>query len=436
MRNDQEVHASIFCNTKCNQRFRLLRLRTIFLGIALFCGMVLGCIYTYAIFLTSEGYFLKVDIRHFIGNKQTKTEINVTHLRNWNTVKVDKVIHEHVGVSLKSKKTQKDTLSCLEREIRKLMKKNYKPQNSSGVDEVQDYARRLCNNDPKARCRIDETDTHSTNHNSTLYNRASNEIQIGGWWRPKSCLSERDVAIIVPYRNRRKHLNTFLNHLHPFLQKQKLHYRILVIDQVDNSPFNRGKLLNVGYREAQRFFPYSCYVFHDVDLLPEDIRNLYDCNVSPQHMTVSLDKHEYKLLYNELFGGVEMFSDRHFKRVNGFSNSFWGWGAEDDNMYRRVHRYGLHVWRQSVHTGRYQMLKHVDQEANGIPNRNAILKLSEKYFRTDGLSSLQYEVIEYRIEKLYTLVRVDLRKVRDKLFGKFNFSRLDQLLKTDFKAKK
>ena len=42
-----------------------------------------------------------------------------------------------------------------------------------------------------------------------------------------------------------------------------------------------------------------------------------------------------RLIYEQLFGGVEMFTKRHFEKVNGFSNSFWGWGAEDDNLYYR-----------------------------------------------------------------------------------------------------
>jgi predicted glycosyltransferase involved in capsule biosynthesis len=38
------------------------------------------------------------------------------------------------------------------------------------------------------------------------------------------------------------------------------------------------------------------------------------------------------------FGGVTALSTNDFQSVNGFSNSFWGWGGEDDQLYQRVKR--------------------------------------------------------------------------------------------------
>ncbi len=75
------------------------------------------------------------------------------------------------------------------------------------------------------------------------------------------------------YRDRADHLQIFLHHLHPILQRQQLEYRIFVIEQSREESFNRGTLLNVGFVEALKTFDdFSCFVFHDVDLLPEDDR--------------------------------------------------------------------------------------------------------------------------------------------------------------------
>jgi hypothetical protein len=35
---------------------------------------------------------------------------------------------------------------------------------------------------------------------------------------------------------------------------------------------------------------------------------------------------------------VTALSTNDFQSVNGFSNSFWGWGGEDDQLYQRVKR--------------------------------------------------------------------------------------------------
>ena len=57
-------------------------------------------------------------------------------------------------------------------------------------------------------------------------------------------------TIIIPYRDREKHLTELLNHLHPFLQAQNLSYQIIVIEQEQGKPFNRAKLFNIGVAES------------------------------------------------------------------------------------------------------------------------------------------------------------------------------------------
>lgn len=53
-----------------------------------------------------------------------------------------------------------------------------------------------------------------------------------GQYQPPDCLAQQSVAILIPHRNREKHLLYLLHHLHPFLQRQQLRYGIYVIHQV------------------------------------------------------------------------------------------------------------------------------------------------------------------------------------------------------------
>jgi len=55
--------------------------------------------------------------------------------------------------------------------------------------------------------------------------------------------------------------------------------------------------MNVGYVEALKEKIFDCFIFHDVDLLPEDDRNLYTCPEQPRHMSVAVDKFKYRYNY-------------------------------------------------------------------------------------------------------------------------------------------
>jgi len=43
----------------------------------------------------------------------------------------------------------------------------------------------------------------------------------------------------------------------------------------------------------------------------------------------------YRLFYYRIFGGATAFRGHVFRAVNGFSNEFYGWGGEDDDMLNR-----------------------------------------------------------------------------------------------------
>jgi len=52
--------------------------------------------------------------------------------------------------------------------------------------------------------------------------------------------------------------------------------------------------MNVGFREAMMEEDWDCLFFHDVDLIPEDDRNLYVCDGNPKHAAIAMDKFGYK----------------------------------------------------------------------------------------------------------------------------------------------
>lgn len=102
------------------------------------------------------------------------------------------------------------------------------------------------------------------------------------------------MAIIIPYRDRFEQLITLLYYLHQILQRQELNYQIFVSEQVGNGTYNKGVLMNAAFLYASTRSHFRCFVFHDVDLIPEDDRNMYSCPEYPRHMSVAVDELHYQ----------------------------------------------------------------------------------------------------------------------------------------------
>lgn len=80
--------------------------------------------------------------------------------------------------------------------------------------------------------------------------------------------------------------------------KQQIEYGIFLIEQVAEGLFNRAALMNIGYVESQKLGDWDCFIFHDIDLLPLDDRNLYNCPDQPRHMSVAVDTMGFKYVYS------------------------------------------------------------------------------------------------------------------------------------------
>jgi|TARA_Y100000361_G_scaffold101445_1_gene91203 hypothetical protein len=142
----------------------------------------------------------------------------------------------------------------------------------------------------------------------------------------------KKLAIIVPYRDRQKELDVFLPHIDSFLKDKNVNYQVIVIEQRDERPFNRGKLFNAAFDLIKDEFDYFC--FHDVNLLPMVDECDYSYKEKPTHLASVIDDSYYP--YEEFIGGVFIMTKEDFQKVNGFSNEYWGWGYEDNDLLERI----------------------------------------------------------------------------------------------------
>jgi hypothetical protein len=135
------------------------------------------------------------------------------------------------------------------------------------------------------------------------------------------------IGIIVPYRNRYTHLEQFKQHIVTYLDINGYdNYEIIIVEQDDAKLFNRGMLLNIGFKEAKKL-KCDYVVFHDVDMLPIDVD--YSYSDTPIHLATD------NIPFESYFGGITLFPSELFEKINGFSNLYWGWGFEDDDLRYR-----------------------------------------------------------------------------------------------------
>lgn len=184
------------------------------------------------------------------------------------------------------------------------------------------------------------------------------------------------LGIIVPYRNRESHLKKFQEGITSYFKDKKIVYEIIVVEQSDDKPFNRGKLLNIGFIKA-RELACDYVVFHDVDMIPLDVD--YSYSEIPLHLATNFELEYDKsknLSFDDYFGGVTMFSVDLFERINGYSNLYWGWGFEDDDLLFRASNKKIALDSKLIGKNEYKKLYGLSFNANEsyikIPKNNLL----------------------------------------------------------------
>jgi hypothetical protein len=227
------------------------------------------------------------------------------------------------------------------------------------------------------------------------------------------------MLVLIPYRDREAHLREFLPSFQGFMAAHaaQIPYSICTIEQADSQLFNRGKLLNIGFDLYHSCADYVCY--HDVDMLPESEACDYSYPDNPTQLALYLSRWNYEIrrpsgfdISKEYFGGVTLMKQEHVRLINGFSNGYWGWGAEDNDLYQRCLAKGL---RFDHRPGRFFCLPHADQDQDdplvkhNRERRKVKVASGMADMDEDGLNALHYTVLEE------VVLSPGIRKVRVRL---------------------
>jgi len=192
-------------------------------------------------------------------------------------------------------------------------------------------------------------------------------------------------TIVIPYRNRRLHLQQFL----PYYRKLLPAATFIVVEQSMKKEFNAFKLCNVGAKYAWDSAEYFC--FHDVDMLVQGKPD-YSYPETPIHCATNASQFNWQMPFPEFFGGVVVFNKPDLEKCNGYSNNFFSWGGGDNELYNRCLAVGLEVNRRPH---RYLSLPHPKRHPTGFdPVRQK--QAEQERGPNDGLSNVEFEIIGER----------------------------------------
>jgi len=161
----------------------------------------------------------------------------------------------------------------------------------------------------------------------------------------------KTIAVMIPFRDREGHLVKFKEYWRWFAKEghgghHKIRWEIMVMEQFDSQVFNRGWCFNVGLAVAsvqkgaspeiteEMGVPYDCAVIQDIDYLPDKGVDYTDCAV-PIQLSAEIDRYNWRTPYLESAGGIVGANLTHWYQINGFSNGYFGWGGEDDELHHR-----------------------------------------------------------------------------------------------------
>lgn len=223
---------------------------------------------------------------------------------------------------------------------------------------------------------------------------------------------EFENIIIIPYRDRAEHLQYFIKNVVPLIVEHMPKTRIVVVEQNDGKLFNRGMVLNIGFREYENKTKY--FFTHDVDIHPSlnIIKYIYTKE--------DIEMFRIKSAHASSLGGIIKVKHDIIFYINGFPNNIWGWGIEDRALYYRCLMKNINITNNPDEE--FKIMPHISnaikytgekKKISDMWSPNYINKLNNEEKKemvyNDGLNNLKYEILDRKmLHPIVELIKVDI----------------------------
>jgi len=226
-----------------------------------------------------------------------------------------------------------------------------------------------------------------------------------------------DNIILIPYRNREAHLDYFIKNTVPLFKEHLPNSKVVIIEQTEGKLFNRGMLLNVGFKEYENKTKY--FFTHDVDINPtfKCVNEFYKLGVQDDDVLGI-----YTSQCNTL-GGIIKITNDTIHKINGFPNDIWGWGVEDKALQNRAEFFNIN--KITLLTNKMEHPEYIlrfndtdDREKHNLPyntqkHYTIFQRLNNeeknKEVLSSGLNNLEYKIVTKKsINDMVEVIKVEI----------------------------
>ena len=214
--------------------------------------------------------------------------------------------------------------------------------------------------------------------------------------------------IIVPYRNRKEHLDIFIRDAIPLFEKYLQPFKVVVVEQNEGKLFNRGVTINIGFNEYKEQSEY--FFTHDIDIVPKEncVKEIYTKIPSSNNTVMGILTAGSGC---NTLGGIIKFNSETFSKANGFPNNMWGWGVEDKALQNRVDFMNINIEKNIISDRKNPLEaenfsikddvndRHQDNDFNHRTHfeydifKNLGNESKQIHIMKSGLNNLEYEVL-------------------------------------------
>ena len=202
-----------------------------------------------------------------------------------------------------------------------------------------------------------------------------------------------------PQEFRREELRGMIENMQAFFTSNKKDLKLVIVEQDNDKPFNKGVLWNAAFLEAHNYYEAlepKVYMHNNSDNrinlgepFPGDLARP-EVGFMDIRRVPHLDDH----IGSQMLGGCCAFDGGSMRATNGFPNDLWGWGGDDWAIMRRIRECGVAYRKSSVFNTKF-MYENRDHVRDKNTNDMNISKAMQDPITNSGLNNCKYDIMRF-----------------------------------------